>query len=349
MLRRLLCLAFSWLAPVSLAMAEEPVNFQGKTITMIVGFPPGGGTDIAGRVMAQNLGRHLPGSPTVIVQNIPGAEGISAMNYFVQQAKPDGLNLTMGSASLGDPVHYRTAQAKYDPTQLNFIAGTARGGSVLVINSAAEPRLLDKNQPPVIMGSTIGVPRSGMLMSTWGTEFLGWNTKWVIGYPGTSNLMLALDRGEIDMTSTSNLALVQKLVASGRFKVLAQGGALQDGHMVAHAGMSDAPVFETLMRGKIHDPVQQKSFTYWLSLNDLDKWFALPSDTPASIVTAYRSAYDAMLKDPQFIADSKKIGDDFEAREGDDVKTLIQALGDTPPEAITFIDTMLRKEGLSTE
>ena len=333
----------------SLATADEPVNFQGKTITMIVGFPPGGGTDIAARVMAQNLGRHLPGSPTVVVQNVPGAEGITAMNYFVQQVRPDGLNITMGSASLGDPVHYRTAQAKYDPTQLNYIAGTARGGSVLVINAAAEPRLFDKHESPVVMGSTIGVPRSGMLMSTWGTEFLGWNTKWVIGYPGTSDLMLALDRGEIDMTSTSNLALVQKLVGSGRFKILSQGGALQDGHMVAHAGMADAPVFENLMQGKIKDPVGQKSFKYWLFLNDLDKWFALPAGTPAPVVSAYRDAYRAMLKDPQFVADSKKIGDDFEPRSGDDVKTLITALADTPPEAIAFIDKMLRKEGLTTE
>jgi hypothetical protein len=113
--------------------------------------------------------------------------------------------------------------------------------------------------------------------------------------------------------------------------------------------MADAPVFENLMQGKIKDPVEQKSFKYWLYLNDLDKWFALPAGTPAPIVSAYRDAYQAMLNDPQFIADSKKIGDDFEPRSGDDVKTLITALADTPPEAIAFIDKMLRKEGLTTE
>src|SRR5438046_774879 len=79
------------------------------------------------------------------------------------------------------------------------------GGSVLIINKEAEQRLHDKRARPVVMGSPGGIPRSGMQMTVWGSEFLGWNTKWVIGYRGTSELMLALERGEIDMTSTANL------------------------------------------------------------------------------------------------------------------------------------------------
>ena len=246
-------------------------------------------------------------------------------------------------------MHYRKPQAKYDPTKLNFIAGSGRGGSILIINRDAESRLYDKTRPPVIMGSTTGIPRSGMLMTTWGIEFLDWNAKWVIGYPGTSNLMLALERGEIEMTSSSNISLLKKLIATGRFKALAQSGSLESGHMVARAELGDTPVFEDLMKGKIKDPLQQKSFVYWQVLNDLDKWLALPPGSPQPVVDAYRAAYTEMLKDPAFLENAGKISDDFEPRAGKDVQQMIATLDAVTPEAISFIDAMLRRQGLSTE
>src|SRR5260221_715516 len=90
---------------------------------------------------------------------------------------------------------------------------------------------------PLFQGKTVtvlsGLPRSGMQMTAWGIEFLDWNAKWVIGYRGTSELMVALERGEIDMTSTGNLFHVQRLLATGKFKVLAQTGMLKNGRRVA--------------------------------------------------------------------------------------------------------------------
>src|SRR5438128_12535328 len=79
------------------ARADEPVSFQGKTITMIVGSPAGGGTDTSARLIASLLANHLPGRPAVVVRNIPGAQGITAMNYFVKQVAPDGLTLMTAS------------------------------------------------------------------------------------------------------------------------------------------------------------------------------------------------------------------------------------------------------------
>jgi tripartite-type tricarboxylate transporter receptor subunit TctC len=91
------------------AVAQEPVNFAGKTITMIIGYAPGGGTDTSGRLIAQFLAKYLPGSPNVIVENRPGADGVTAMNFFYQQVKPDGMTLTMASSTQGDPVVYKQA------------------------------------------------------------------------------------------------------------------------------------------------------------------------------------------------------------------------------------------------
>src|ERR1043165_7352555 len=89
----------------SAVQAAEPVSFAGKTVTMIISSAPGGGTDGAGRVIAQFLGKHLPGNPTIVVKNVPGAQGITAMNHFVSQAvAPDGLTVVTGSSTLGDPL-----------------------------------------------------------------------------------------------------------------------------------------------------------------------------------------------------------------------------------------------------
>src|SRR5918996_3511401 len=238
------------------AVAQEPVNFAGKTITMIIGYAPGGGTDTSGRLIAQFLAKYLPGSPNVIVENRPGADGVTAMNFFYQQVKPDGFTITMASSTQGDPVVYRQPQVKYDPTKLEIIGGIGRGGSTVVIRKDAEERLYDKSKPPVVMGAVGGVPRSGMQTTAWGIEILGWNAKWVLGYPGTNDLFVALERGEIDMTASSNLFQVGKLLQGGKVKVLNQSGTLAGGKMVPRPEFPDAPVFTNELQGKLPSGVQ---------------------------------------------------------------------------------------------
>jgi tripartite-type tricarboxylate transporter receptor subunit TctC len=331
---------------ISGAPADEPISFKGKTVTMIVGSSPGGGTDASGRLIASLLAGHLVGKPNVIVRNIPGAEGIVSMNYFVQQVLPDGYTLTMGSTTQADPLLYRKPQSQFDPTTFTFVGGAGRGGTVLLIRKDAEARLHDKSAAPVVMGALAGVPRSGMQMTAWGIDFLGWNAKWVLGYRGTNDLMVALERGEIDMTSTANLFQIQKLLESGRFKVLSQAGTMQKGQTIGRLEFGTAPIFATLIRDKIKDPVVGKAFDYWLSLTSLDKWIALPPKTPETFVRAYRDAYQAAITDPGFAEIGKKISEGFEPISYEDVNFLIGKLGETPPEAGSYISAMLRKQGI---
>jgi tripartite-type tricarboxylate transporter receptor subunit TctC len=329
--------------------AAEPVSFAGKTVTMIISSAPGGGTDGAGRVIAQFLTKHLPGNPTVVVKNVPGAQGITAMNYFVNQVAADGLTVVTGSSSLGDPLLYRTPQSQFDPGKLPIIGGAGRGGSVLMISKEAQTRLHDKSKPPVVMGSLSGVPRSGMMMTAWGIGFLDWNAKWVVGYPGTSALAVALERNEIDMTSTSNLFLIQRLVGDGKFQVLAQTGDLKNGVNVGRPEFGDAPLITALMEGKLKTPIEKQAFNYWSAINALDKWVALPAGTPQAIVDSYRETYKAAFTDPEFVALGKKISDDFEPMAWDDITQLIKDLGETSPEAISFTNDMLRRQGIQAE
>jgi tripartite-type tricarboxylate transporter receptor subunit TctC len=337
--------ATALLMGMSTASAQEPVSFQGKTVLMVIGYAAGGGTDAAGRLIAASLGKYLPGQPTIVVQNIPGADGMVALNYLVQQSKPDGLTITMGSGTQIDPLHYRKPQAKYDPVKLNFIGGAGKGGTVLIINKDAEKRIFDKKADPVIMGALSGMPRSGMQMTGWGKEFFDWNVKWVVGYRGTNDLTVALERGEIDMTATGTIPLVQKMLATGKFKILAQSGMMENGQFVQRPEFGNAPIISKEMAGKIKDPIAQKGFEYWAALNSMDKWLALPPDTPKPIVEAYRKAFIAMSKDPLYV----ERGSDYAPTTHQDIETLVHTLSKTPNESIEFITTMLRGQGLAIE
>src|SRR4029077_18290637 len=95
------------------AVAQGAFTFKGKTITMIVGSEAGGGTDASGRLIAPYLRKHLPGGPHIVVHNMPGASGITSLNYFAQRTAPDGLTVMMGSISTIDPVVSRNASAQY--------------------------------------------------------------------------------------------------------------------------------------------------------------------------------------------------------------------------------------------
>ncbi len=338
------CLAFLC---AGAAAAAEPVSFKGKTVTMLIGYAPGGGTDVSGRLIANYFGKYLPGNPSIVVENMPGADGLSAMNYFAQQVRPDGMTITMGADTQIDPGHYRIPLAHYDPRKFDFIGGAGRGATSLIIRQSAEPRLYDKSASPVVMGTIGGVPHSGMQATAWGIRFLGWNAKWVLGYSGTSELILALRRGEIEMTATANLFEVRDLLNDGTIKILAQTSMPATPRSTAGAN-GDAPApFTTLMGGKIADPLQRKGFDYWRSLTETDKWLAAPPGSPADVVDAYRTAYRKMAEDPDFRAQTKSISPDFTPQSHQEFEKLVRTLADTPPEAIEFIDTMLRDQGLN--
>lgn len=334
----------------AMAMAQgAPIDFKGKQVFMIIGFPPGGGTDLSGRMIAEFLAKYLPGQPDVVVKNVPGADGLAASNYFVQQVKPDGLTIMMASGSTSDPIHYRKPEAKFDPSKFGIIGGVGRGGSVMVIREDAAARLNDRSKPPVIMGTPAGVPKTGNLMTTWGIEYLGWNAKWVTGYKGTKDLGIALARGEIDMVSTSNMGEVMHMTDNGKVRLLTQTGTIQNGKYVARSDAPKVPVLSDLMVGKISDPLAQKAFAYYQALTAMDKWLVVPPGTPDEITKVYRTAYAEVSKDPHFFERGKKISEDFEARSVEDIEMLVRTLWETPDAALGHVNTLLKKQGIGID
>lgn len=332
--------------PLIVAQAQEPVSFKGKTITMIIGTTAGAGTDLTGRLFAKFFSKHLPGQPASVSQNIPAAHGIVAMNFLAQQAKTDGTTVSVASSSQIDPATYRGTAAKYDPREMAIIGSVGSGDTAMVIRADALSRLYDKSKPPVTMGSVAGVPRTSMRMTVWGIEYLGWNAKWVVGYPGSSDLVLAMERGEIDMTAYPKVYLTDKLTDTAKFKVILSDTEDDSARPIGRADVDQSPSIHDAMKGKITDPLVAEAYDYWRSAV-LIKWLALPPKTPVAIRDVYRAAFDKTIADPEFVAAAEQSMPGYTIVSAAATERIIGKLASTSKEALGVMDELMRKQGLN--
>ncbi|MFT5539567.1 MAG: hypothetical protein ACI82H_001088 [Alphaproteobacteria bacterium] len=338
-------LGIAALASVAMPAAAD-VSFKGKKVTVIVGSSPGGSTDASARLLSTFFAKHLPGKPDVIVANRPGAKGLKAQNFFAQQVKPDGMTILVASGSQVDPVNYRVPQSKYDPSNYTLIGGLDIGGTFMIIRADQLAALTDKSKPPVTMGSVAGLPRSGMTMTGWGIEHLGWNARWISGYDGTAALMLALERGEIGMTSFANQEIRPQLLDKSKYRIIYQSGTNDASTPATVEGLGNVPLFAPTVVNKITDPVAKKGFGYWRAISSVIKWAALPPKTPGDIAKAYRVAFAKTIDDPDFKMRSKKMNEQVTIITPEALEKKVRSLGQLPPEALSFMITMLKKQGL---
>lgn len=333
-------------APALAAAGDTNLSFKDKTITIVVPTAVGGGTDLSARVVTKFFPKYLPGEPTVIVLNVPGGNGVTALNFMVQQAKPDGLTLSMTASIQADRSVHRAPQAHYDPTAFQIVGGIGIPTNVLVIRSDALPRLLDRSKPPVIMGAAAGAPRFGMWMPIWGAEVLGWNTKWVIGYRGTNDLVLALERGELDMTALITVDLTKALMENETFTVLYRGNQTPDALPTGKGIVDNAPLFTTAVEGKIKDPKIQAAYDYWREAFSF-KWLALPPGTPDAVRDVYRDAFLKTTADPEFTAQAELVMKGFTIMSPEDTVRDIRTLAEVSDDTLDVMDMLLRKHGLN--
>jgi hypothetical protein len=334
------------------ASAADAVTFKGKSVTLLVGSGTGGSTDLSARLFTPFFTKYLPGNPNVIVQNMPGAHNMTAMNYFAQVARPDGLTVIVGSGSEVDPINYRVAQSHYDPTTFEMVGGVNLGGTGMVIRNDAKARLMDKSAKPVVLGSIAGYPHLGTQMSAWGIKYLGWNARWVTGYGNDSDLGLALERGEIETSTFADADFSQQLVRlldKSKYTLIYQTGIDAGKLPSAQPALKGVPIFDTFMTGKIKDPLALEAYEYWRDLSYVFKWLALPPKTPKPILAAYRAAYDKVVADPEFVAASQKVTPGFAVFPVEDLIENVREVASVHNEALTFMTDMLREQGLKVE
>jgi hypothetical protein len=271
---------------------------------------------------------------------------LQANNYFMNQVKPDGMTAHAGSRTQISPAKLRAPAVKYDPSKYEFIGGDASLGTVMMIRPEALPRLTDPNARPVVYGDIDGT-RSGLLVSVWAKEYLGWNLRWVVGYSGTSAMLMALQSGEIDMTANQNAFRILPMLKSGKVVGVAQLGVRNDkGEVERRDELSNVPLLEELLMPKLDD----KAKAAFLNMQAdflVNKWFALPPKTPPGYVAAWRAAYAQAIKDPQYLkVASTELGDDFQPLSGERLSEIVAQLVGTTDEDLEFVAALRKKHDL---
>src|SRR5213078_1684794 len=195
------------LAALPLAAAAQ--SFAGKTVTIVVGYKPGGGYDATARLLARHLPDHLPGKPTVIVQNMPGGNSIIAANHLYNVAKPDGL--TIGTFNRNLPIAQLTSVqgVKYDITKFQWVGSAADESTILAIRADLPYKNFDelrKSKQQIVIGST-GPGANTHDFPLLLKDLLGVNIKLVSGYSSSADIMLAVERKEVDGRAGSYTSL----------------------------------------------------------------------------------------------------------------------------------------------
>lgn len=339
----LLWLGFSLAIELSEVVAADKAYYEGKTIKLIVSSSPGGGTDTAARLVVRFLPKYLPGNPQTIVQNMPGGGGTISNNYFFREAKPDGLTLLQDSSSGLTNFTRGGPTIKYDPRQYRTIGAITRGGSVLMVRKDAKPRLMDPKATALVVGDADGI-RTWVAMTVWAAEYLGWNLRWIYGYPGTGELVLALRQGEFDMFATQNAKIIQGLVKDGVVDLLAQ----QDDER--RSDFSDVPTFDEILGAKKPSGISWQAYQVWEGPGAVDKFLVAPKGTPDDVVRVLREAFSKMGQDPEFKDQATKFfGAAWRVRPGGKTEALIREVTTVAPETMSFLTKIRKKYGLPAE
>jgi tripartite-type tricarboxylate transporter receptor subunit TctC len=318
-----LCVGFS--AP---AAAQDPATFyRGKTVRIVVGFSAGGGYDIYARVLAKYFARHIPGQPTVIVQNMPGAASLKSVQLLSTGAPTDGTLITTFNPGL-------ITQSITAPDK---VAGVSFLDYAWIGNVSEDFRvcytwngtgiktwqeLLARSK--LNFGNT-GVGTSAYLDNRILSELLGVKVNMVKGYPGSADKRIAIERGELDGDCGSWTSMPEDW--------------LRDNKITVHVRFSRTllpgmPASAQSARDLLTDPKKREIFNLLTASAVVGRPYIAPKAAPADRVAALRSAFDATMKDPEFLADSERQRLQVTPMTGAEVESFIKELYRAPPDIV---------------
>ncbi|HMF48339.1 MAG TPA: tripartite tricarboxylate transporter substrate-binding protein [Candidatus Saccharimonadales bacterium] len=338
---RLAALAF-FFASASAALAQSDHDFKGKTVRIIIGTSTGGGVDLYARLVAQFLGKHWPGEPTIVPQNMPGGSSLVAANYVYNIAKPDGL--TLGALQGGvffDQILARDT-VKFDWAKFTWIGSPERLEAQLYMRGDSPYKTLEDirraTEAPRCGGAGTGA--TGYFVPKILEEALGLKFKTVTGYQSGGEIDLAVERGELhcrafDIGSFVGRDPTRTWFKNGFVKSLIQTGRKRDGRL------GDVPtLYELMDKQKTPDSLRRMA-TVILSSGGFGRPMLAPPGMTPDVARTIRDSYAKMLKDPEFIAEVKKRRYDLEPVSWEEMQSLANEVTSQPPEVVERVKKIL--------
>jgi tripartite-type tricarboxylate transporter receptor subunit TctC len=321
------------LATINAAPAQSVEQFyKGRNISFLVASQSGGVNDLMARLIARHMGKHIPGNPTFVVQNLQSA-GLVLANRIYSGAEKDGTVIAIierGTPQLaiqGDP------NARFDPlkfTWLGSVSSYANDAYVFWINSSFSAKSVADLKPgnPVARIGTTGAGATNVVFTLISKDVLGLNIQNVRGYRGAADVFLAQQRGEVDGQVVGHSAI--KVGQQALYKAGAFRGLIQFARTTRSPELPDAPTGRELT----NDP---KALAL-LSFAETPFFMALPlvapPDIPADRAKALQDGFMAMTKDPAFVEEIGRMGQDLSPIDGEAVRRLIAKMGETPKDVI---------------
>ncbi len=295
----------------------EPIEdfYRGKTMRMLIGYGPGGGYDIYGRLVAEFLPKHLPGHPTIVPQNMPGASGLTAANYLYRVAPKDGsvLGVIHPNSAFAQVIGMKSIQ--YDARRFNWIGRLTSSNSVLYTWHTSPTRTpADLLARETLIGG-IGPLTDGAIFSRMTNTVLGTRIKMIQGYKGTAAANLAMERGEIE--GMFNIWEGMKSLNADWIRDRKIGLVVQ---FVTrrHPELPDVPAIIEMAQ----TDAQRDVIRLFLSTAEIGRHIMMPPDVPADRVAAVRQAFVDMLRDPEFLADAKRAHLELNSLDGEGLQKL---------------------------
>ena len=302
--------ALAWTALLTLpAKADAVADFyKGKTVTLVVGYGPGGGYDVYARLVGRHLGRHIPGRPNVVVQNMPGAGSLRAVNWLYNLAPKDGTAIAHFARNMPLLGMLGTnPNAQFDPRKLTWLGSSssfANDAYILIVRTDIPVKTIDDARRPggdplVLGGTAEGATGNDVPIIL--RDTIGLNVKQVVGYPDSGALYLAMERGEVHgrTTDLSSVKAIKPewLKPNSGFHVL-----VQFARETRHEDFPNVPTARELARNEASRLlIELTEIPYKLS-----RPFAAPPDVPAARAQALQRAFAATHRDPQYLAEAAK-------------------------------------------
>jgi tripartite-type tricarboxylate transporter receptor subunit TctC len=332
-----------WVFLASLVSARGDLDaqelfFKGKQIRIVVGLSSGGGYDRAARLLARYLGKYIPGNPDIVVQNMPGAGSVTAANYVWGVAKPDGLTLLAPHNNFYLSQLSGQKEVQFDLPKFQWI-GSLENDDMMIFSRTDAPfksmSEIVRSQITPKCGST-GVGSSDYVMSKILDETIGAKIQHVTGYPGSSEIAIALERGEVvcmGLTISTYYGREPFLTwAKTRFvRFLAQSGHKRD------ARVAEAPTIYELMEEFKTPPTKRRVAEAMLQGGEWARPLMAPPGTPADRVAVLRDAYEKATKDPDLLAEAKKLRIEVTPVRGEKLQAMAKEVMNQPPEVVAQI------------
>ena len=314
-----LCLAC---APAC-AQVTEAEFFRGKTIQMHVGFGPGGNNDQWARVVARFIGRHVPGNPAVVIQNTPGAGGLKALNYLYNVAPRDGTVWAVVARGLPLEPLMGGQGVEFDPLKLTYVGSPARDTTVCAVTRETPVKTIDDFlRREVVVGST-GSGAETHVMPLLLSNVLGMKFRIVAGYKGSTDILLAMERREVDGMCIAFESLERRAAyRDGQFRAAFQASLDKD------PALPDTPhVFDLKMSAD-----QRKVLELIFVRDTIGRPFIAPPGLPPARAKTIQDAFAAAMRDPELAAEAKAQGLTLTPVDGPALTGVIAEAYRAPPE-----------------